>query len=243
MEKINKTLNGEIFNGYDKLEDKVYKRLLLIVKYFLITIEYKTINSSLSKNVIKDITLTGSMMGYGYHDESDIDVHFICDFDSVDIDNEILQEMLNNKARMFKDSKDITIYGHKVEFYFQDKNEEHHTEGEYSLIKNDWIKKPNKPKVEIKKQEIKKIYNHFKEKLEKIQEIDDNAKFIIELNELKDEIKSMRQKSLNTKDEIYSSGNLAFKYMRNIGFIDKINEIKKERLEKILSLESYILKK
>ncbi len=56
-----------------------------------------------------------------------------------------------------------------------------------------------------------------------------------EVQELKDQIKAMRGQSISAKGE-FGEGNLIFKELRNLGYLDKMNDYIELNRDKKLSL-------
>ena len=62
---------------------------------------------------------------------------------------EFIGDFFKMKKQIWADKLPIQVKGHDVEMYFQDSAEPHHSSGTYSLVNNDWIKKPTKKIINI----------------------------------------------------------------------------------------------
>ena len=62
---------------------------------------------------LKDITISGSNVSYGYSEYSDIDLHLIVDFP----EDEELRDYFNSKKNEFNNKYDFKLKGIEVEVY------------------------------------------------------------------------------------------------------------------------------
>ena len=140
--KMNDTLNPLIWETDDKIKPEVRKVLLQNAKRF---IEF----SDVENLKFNDIILTGSLANYNYNDNSDLDVHIVLDFSQISENKEFIGSFLKLKKQLWADQLPIQVKGHDVEMYFQDSAEPHHSSGIYSLVKDEWIRKPIKKIINI----------------------------------------------------------------------------------------------
>lgn len=223
-------LNPKIWDG-QKLRPKVAEALERIADEFIKYLE-------LSDYSIKDIIITGSNCGFNYTPLSDIDLHLVVDFSQGDAcpscTGDFIADCFQAKKTLWNSTHDITIYGYDVELYAQDAAEKHIAPGVYSIMKREWIIPPvfNKPAydsfaVKAKAGEIMDVIDNFVES-----ESDD----IASIKELKDKIRKMRQSGLLERG-LYSVENLAFKALRNNGYLEKLNSYLRKIEDSSLSLE------
>jgi hypothetical protein len=142
--------------------------------------------------------------------------------------------------------KDLKIFGFPVELYVQDTNEKHSSTGVYSLDKDKWIVEPEREKLSSAKINKSLIKNRVAEYIDKIDELltiyktaDDDykvRKVSEKAEKLFDEIKSDRKKGLEKTDNEISNGNLIFKCLRRLGYIEKLLDLKSETYDKMNSL-------
>jgi len=216
-----KELNKKFWVDF-KFDEGVRKKLIEIANDFYSTLD----NVDLE---IDDIHLTGSISNYNYHPDSDLDVHILVDFDDYDGDKDILASMIQTKSFIWNLKHDINIRGADVELYVQDKNEEHISSGIYSLIDNEWIKKPKYVDPEVDDGDVNLKYKRWVFEIDEISKSenddklsDDDKRERFERSEkLKKKLKKFRKEGLNGEGE-FSVENLTFKKLRNDGYIEKL---------------------
>jgi hypothetical protein len=215
------TLNPKIWQN-NNLKREVEFKLLLISKAFI-----KFINIPNLK--LKDITLSGSNASYNYNDLSDIDLHLVVDTNT-DCGKELTELFLAKKS-LFNDQHDISIRGQPVEVYVQDSNQQHISNGIYSVVRDKWIKQPKKITAKPDLTNIEHKHQILKS------QIDDaiNSNDISTIEKLQTKIKQIRQSGLKSGGE-FSVENLTFKLLRNDGSLDKLWTAKKSSEDKRLSL-------
>ncbi|MEM5877535.1 MAG: nucleotidyltransferase domain-containing protein [Candidatus Aenigmatarchaeota archaeon] len=216
-------LNRNIFNKKNVMKEPV-RKILLNISSFVIE------DAGIKEDMIKDIILTGSNAGYNYDKFSDIDLHILYDSSLFDDEEkkELFKKYLNEKRRILNLKYNFKIKDHRVEVYFQDINEKHYSQGIYSIIKNKWIKYPEKINVDFNKKEFVKktkiILNDINQILKKFPYSYDQWQSMIE------RILDMRRSSLSSEGNIFSTENLIFKFLRRTEIlktiIDYLNLIK-----------------
>lgn len=225
MEKLHiqfhNTLNKDFWDK-ESLDPKVKEALLTVAKEF---IKFLKIDDE-----PEDIHLIGSLANYNYTELSDVDIHIIVDFKKVGDDLKFVKEYFDAKKYVWNMEHDIKIYGHEIECYVQDVNEENASIAIYSVLNNKWIKKPEikYPKIDTKAVLVKA--KDFSKRIEM-------AKGDLEsLTDLKEKIKSMRKSGLDKYGE-YSTENLVFKALRNSNKIKKLADYAKNIYDQELSLK------
>ena len=183
------------------------------------------------EKAILDIRITGSSANYNYTPHSDLDLHIIVDYDKVHKDCPIVEGYLWSMKSAFNKDHDISIYGIPVELYAEDSRVEAISNGVYSLLNNKWLKIPEKIKPTSNDAAVEAKFNELAEAIDKC---DDSEV----AKELQDKIYQMRKTGLSQEGE-FSTENLAFKKLRDIGALERLKAIKKEKIDKELSLESY----
>ena len=217
------------------MNPKMRKKLLDITKEFLE-------DSPIKLPKIDDIQLTGSLANYNYTPKSDLDVHILLDFKKIDEDVDLVKAALDGIRFIWNTKHDIKMKGHEVEMYFQDTKEPHVASGLYSLKKGDWVKKPEYNPPNINDADIKKKFEDIKVQIDKLEELtkkykDDAGKSKTLYNygrRLFQKIKKMRQEGLKGVGE-FSVGNLAFKFLRNTEYIDKLYGLINQNYDEIYS--------
>lgn len=226
------SLNPKIWNG-DVIKPDVRKALLKIAKAF---IEFLDIGPS--TKVLDDIVLTGSAANYNYSDVySDLDIHVILDFDEIDENTELVEEMIISKKSVWNLNHSITVKGINIEMYAQNiGKEEREGAGTFSLLKNKWVTIPTKENV---KPDIRAAVEKAKVCIKLVKKAIKSGDLKV-LDNTKEKIFNMREAGL-TKEGEYSTENLAFKILRRAGYIEKFFDAKAKTLDKELSLKELYL--
>lgn len=231
--KVNDNLNPQLWEKDETLKPVIRQALLKIAVEF---IKYCKVEN---KKFI-DILFVGSNANYNYTPQSDIDLHIVTDFSQIDANAELIGEYFKAKKELWSLEHNITIDEHPVECYVQDSNEKNVSSGVYSIMKDKWIRKPMKkflnvdePSVQMKVADIINKIDSLISDFEKGEDVTFKTKAI------KDKIKTMRQAGLYKEGE-FSPENLAFKILRNSGYLDKLSKLKNNSFDKELSLDEPI---
>jgi len=215
------TLNPEIRTQLLKIADEYIKYLDVQIKP-------------------ENILFLGSMANYNWNETSDLDLHIVFDFNKISDDVKLAKDFFDAKGSNWKNSHDISLKGYAVELYVQEKNEENKSVGVYNLVNDEWIHSPEKEKVTIDKKLIKKKSSDIATQIEEIEkksldESPDWNAIYKQSKKLKDKIKQMRQSGLDKTGE-FSAENLAFKFLRNNGYLKKLGDISSQAFDKNLSM-------
>jgi hypothetical protein len=128
---------------------------------------------------------------------------------------------------------DIKIHGNDVEIYAQDMNDGFaKDQGVFSLSDNSWIEEPVNQEINLDNPHISKKVQEYIEKIDSLlaSNAEDEA-----FQKLKDKFKDMRSSDIKKYGE-FSHGNLIFKELRNLGYLDKMNDYIKSKQDQNLSL-------
>jgi hypothetical protein len=216
---INRRLNPKIWDS-GRLKPEVAEKLMEIARAFEEFI-------GIDLNVI-DYTITGSNANYTWTDYSDLDLHLIVAGSVTDQ----ARELFNAKKALWAEQHNITIKGLPVETYVQGQDEPHHSTGVYSIAKNKWLTEPKKvkPKIDDSAVEAKKD--------SMLHDIESAllSKDLNRLQTVKERITKMRKAGLERAGE-WSTENLTFKILRNLGLIDQVADQIRELEDEQLSLE------
>jgi len=225
--RLQDDLNSEFWDDFN-LDSEIKSELLNLANdYFE--------NLDLGNVELKDVIFTGSLANYNWSKYSDIDLHLVFDFSDVNEDVDLVRKYLDAIEKSWKLQHDIQIKGYDVEIYCQDSNQEHHSTGIYSLMNDEWIKKPTKEDFEPDEDSIKKkasIYMGSINDLEK--DIESGKSYNILKSKIKKiwkKIKDARQAGLEREGE-FSVENLVFKLMRRNGYIEKFMNLKAKSYDK-----------
>lgn len=230
---IHDDLNPDFWKGFELLPE-VRKQLVRIALEFHKFLKIKA--------KVKDVIITGSSSNFNYSKKySDLDLHVLYEFDDVleeveddeiiDNEKELIEEYLMAKKTIWNDKYDIKIRGTDVEVYAQDVDEPHHASGTFSVIKNDWIKKPEKINVTL---DLDTATKKAKALMKQIDHVIEND---LDLDKLKDRIKKFRQSGLESDESEFSPENIAFKILRRNGYIEKLYDYAIEKQVDDLSIK------
>ena len=226
--EIHKKLNPKIWTEERELIPEVRAKVLQIVDKFKNQLAVDGVDLK-----VEDIYILGSNANFNYNEDSDLDVHIIAD-ESFDCSEEHLAIIYNCYKALFNNKYDIRIKGINVELYVENKaNLTNVSAGIYSL-KDGWIRVPSEYKIpEFDQLAVDKGVQVWEDRYYNITEnpsinkIDDYINSIYEL----------RQKGIKEGGE-FSEGNLVFKEIRRLGYLDDLKELKTTLTSQELSLEA-----
>lgn len=196
----------------------------------------------------EDIIITGSLANFNWNKKfSDIDLHVLMDFSKVDSRTDFVKEYFDSKKSLWNEShKDLSICGFPVEVYVQDSKEKHSSTGVYSLDKDEWITEPKREKLKSAKVNKNLIRKKVAQYIDIIKELEQNykdadgdyemEKVMEKADKVFDDIKGERRSGLDSSDNEISNGNIIFKCLRRLGYIEKIFDIKGESYDKLNSI-------
>ena len=216
---VNKRLNHKIWID-GELKPEVTAKLKEIALAFeeFIGIELEVV----------DYTITGSNANYTWNEYSDLDLHLI--IPGVPTDEQ--KELFNAKKALWGEQHDIRIKGLPVECYVQGQDEPHHSTGVYSIADDQWLVEPKKTKPEVDDAAVTAKKDSLVHDVQTAMLSND----LDNIRKVKDKITKMRKAGLERAGE-WSTENLVFKLLRNLGIIDQIAEKIRELEDQELSLE------
>lgn len=227
---IKKELNPKFWKN-DRLDSRIRMKLLDIADDFI---------NFLGVDWVKpeDITITGSLANYNWNQKySDIDLHIIMDYSKVDERTDFVDNYFYSQKKLWNEEhKDLKIFGFPVEVYVQDINKKHTSSGVYSLEKDKWLTEPEREKLskkKVNKERIKKTVSQYTERIDKLVDDSKNTngddykmrKVYEGAQQLFDEIKKLRREDLLDANNEINEGNIIFKALRRLGYIDKLDKI------------------
>ena len=236
LEAIEKhaTLNSKLFTKEGILKETVRKKMLEIVDEFLNNLKEQNIEIK-----VDDILMVGSNANYTYTKDSDIDLHVIANTKNMKYEMEIANALYSAYRTLFNKNLDINLYDIPLELYVEVENTPRNSNGVYSVKKDKWIKKPVQEEIpDFDKEALDKLVDKWEKKckdlLDKIaaDKLDDEKQVV----KLIEDIYEKLRKTGVAKSE-YAIENLAFKELRNKGYLDKLKAAKHELISKRLSLE------
>lgn len=231
LNKPKSTLNKEFWDESNQLKKEIRLKMLKIAKAFN---DYLKLGAK-----IKDIIFTGSMANYNWNSASDIDIHLILDYNSIDLPEEFINEYISCKKSMFNDKYDIKIKGFEVEINAKDVEKKRTSKGVYSVGKNKWLINPEKQGGKIDEDAIKEKAVSIMNQIDLLKQIDNDEELVKKSEKLKEKIKKLRESGLEEGGE-FSVENLVLKTLKKNGYLDKLSAIKTKAVDDMLSLnENY----
>jgi hypothetical protein len=235
--KLQKHLNPEIWENAEtddfdqiKLQSDVRSALLNITKDFVDSFNIDTLE-------IDDIIIIGSLVNYNWSQYSDIDLHIVFDKDSLKSNENVVDELFDAKKQNYNDKRNITVKGYDVELYAQGIGDEKDSSGKYSVLYSKWEDVPDKENFNLDKKLIINKVKDFDIELKNIEKTEDSDTKIAKIDKLKDKIKKYRQSGLKRGGE-YSNENIVFKYLRRSGYMGRVNDIKNNTKDAVLTIET-----
>lgn len=224
--EVHKTLNPKIWDDKNELKPDVKEKIYDIVETFS-----KELAEDGVKLDIADIYVLGSNANYNYTDSSDLDVHIIAN-EQDDCADKHLPIIYNAYKRLFNNNYDITLNGINVEIYVEDKDNRSSTSSGIYSLKDGWIAKPTLydiPKIDDAK---------FEALLQKWEDryltVSENPS-LESITEFIDALYELRIDSVKESGE-FGLGNLVFKEIRKLGYLDELKQLQLELTAKKLSL-------
>jgi ribosomal protein L35AE/L33A len=214
-------LNPLLWQG-EELRPEVKMALLKIARDF---VEYVEVPFK-----VEDLVLTGSQLGYYYTKHSDLDLHIIVDFNTVDCDREAA-ELFDTKRLLYKKQYDISIHGVPVEVYIEDSNFPA-VSATYSLGDGGWKKKPDSQPQQIDREEIIRMSKIWSTVIGKAIESNDleTGRKVLKM------LRNYRKLGLKHSGE-YGIENLVYKTLRNSKIIEKLMKMIGDLHDQSLSIK------
>jgi hypothetical protein len=211
------------------IKPEVRTKLLEIAKEFYEYLEIET--------PYEDIYFIGSMASYNWTSQSDIDLHLLFDYKKINKNTSLVTKYFDAKKSYWNDNHDIKIFGIDVELSCQEQGAPFYSKAVFSIRNNKWLNFPDKDKFSVDKQALRNKIVTIVNQIEKVEKTKDNEELLSKSRKVKDKIKKMRKSGLEKGGE-FSIENLTFKYLRNNGYIGKLMKIKRDTMDKKLSLEN-----
>ncbi len=227
--EVNDTLEPEVWED-EKLITEVREALLKIVNDFLIDLPFDV--------DVEDITLTGSLANYNWSKYSDIDLHIVLDFATIDENLDLVRELFSNLQTNWNTRHDIYMKGYEVEIYFQDSSEPHLSTGIYSIQNDEWVVKPEPVAASIDYANIEKKAGDIVGRIDHIKQMmdDEEGDAILDaIDRLKAKIRNMRQSGLEGAGQ-FSVENLAFKVLRRSEELKRLSDLKVQAYDSLMSI-------
>jgi len=188
---------------------------------------------------IVDYIITGSNCAFNYTDESDIDIHVLVDATGLG-ENPLTSPFLLAKKALWNSGHNITVKGYDVELYAEDVNDTNNklvATGIYSLLQDRWIKKPEYVEVKYDDAAVQTKAEDIMNQIDEL--ISTGEPDQAQIDKLWEHIYKMRRSGLATGGE-FDVSNLAFKVIRNYGYLTKLRDFEQMREDEDLTLEHIV---
>lgn len=224
--QVHEHLNSKLWDG-TTLKLDVHVALMKAAKAFFEFIDVPELN-------IEDIILTGSNASFNYTEFSDLDVHLIVTYDDTSFPD-LAENFFTTKKSLWNDTHAIRIKDYAVEMYVEDTTNPVKALGVYSLLTGIWLKEPTLDgKPEWDDRAVAAKVDFLADQIDAL--LDQHADDAEKIDVMIDRIRAMRKSALAKSGE-FSTENLAFKGLRNLGYMDRLYAARLEAEDRELSLE------
>jgi hypothetical protein len=221
--KNHKDLNPVLWaNG--RLHKDVHVALLRIARAY-----YKFLGVD---TPVIDIVVSGSQANYNYSKHSDLDLHLIVDYATVQCDMAV-DELFKTKRDLWREEHNIDVHGIPVELYAEDVHKPA-ISASYSLLKDTWITEPEHTSREPETEKIQRLCMAWMILITTRLATKDLA----QIEQAKDLLWGYRKAGLDREGEM-GTPNLVFKTLRNSGVTDMLLAAISKLRDEELSLETY----
>lgn len=240
---LEEEVEPESFDSHDRLEPRIWvedDQMKPKVRTRLLQIAQNFIDGLPVEVDVKDITLTGSLANYNWSNYSDVDLHIIVDFLDVDENRALVKAFFDNARMRWNDRHNIRMKGYDVEIYVEDSREQHVSSGVYSLLNDDWVRRPKKFRNNIDFSAARRKADDIEFQVNIVNNLIVAGKLKVatrNIERLKKKIKSMRQAGLESTQREFSVENIAFKILRRNGILDQLDEFKNQVYDQLMTVK------
>jgi hypothetical protein len=198
----NPVLNPKLWEGSGQLKSQVRGALLRIAQDFK---DYVDIPFT-----VVDVIITGSNVNYNYTGKSDLDLHLIADFGSVNCDREAA-ELFDTKRLLYAEEHNIEVYGIPVGLYVEDQDHPGVSAGSYSIMRDQWLNKPSKDQPKYDADQVIKMTQVWRTVIQHAMQTGDLqvCRNTVQL------LRKYRKLGLAQPQGEFSTANLVYKALRN----------------------------
>ncbi len=223
------TLNPKLWDG-DQLRPKLRVGFMKIAKEFYNFLEIKA--------DIIDVILIGSNANYNWTKYSDIDLHVVINYMEVGDNMHLVGNYMHAKKSIWNVNYPLTYKGMNIELYAQDSNQElHSTVGAYSVMKGKWISQPSADQVSIDDAAIQQKADPYQYEIDALKPEDPHVEQ--KIKNIKERLRHLRSTGLQAEGE-YSIENMAYKHLRNQGYLERLNRIEQQVSRGRLAIEQVV---
>ena len=229
--QIHDELQPEVWQE-ERLNSEVRERLIEIAANFLEGLDIPV--------SMDDLRFTGSLANYNWSKYSDIDLHIVVDFSSVNENTELVKAFFDEARLRWNDKHRITIHEFEVEIYVENIDEEHKSSGIYSVTDDEWIIKPDPIEQTIDFETAEKKSQDYVDRAQRISNLVSDGKYELALRHIervKEKIRDMRKVGLESEEAEFSAENIAFKILRRDQILKKLNDLKADAYDSMMTIK------
>ena len=239
---LEEEVEAESFDTQEVLEPHIWEEEALkpLISTKLIKIAQDFIDNLPIEVDVEDIRLTGSLANYNWSTYSDIDLHIIVDFAGVDENRALVKSFFDNARMRWNNKHHITMKGYDVEIYVEDSREQHLSSGIYSLLDEEWIKKPQRFRNSIDFFSARKKADDMETQANMVNNLVNAEKFkeaLKAIERIKNKIKKMRNAGLESAMREFSIENIAFKILRRNDTLQMLNTLRDTAYDRLMTVK------
>jgi len=239
---LEEEVEAESFDTQEVLEPRIWEEEALkpLISTKLIKIAQDFIDNLPIEVDVEDIRLTGSLANYNWSTYSDIDLHIIVDFAGVDENRALVKSFFDNARMRWNNKHHITMKGYDVEIYIEDSREQHLSSGIYSLLEEEWIKKPQRFRNSIDFFSARKKADDMETQANMVNNLVNAEKFkeaLKAIERIKNKIKKMRNAGLESAMREFSIENIAFKILRRNDILQMLNTLRDTAYDRLMTVK------
>ena len=241
---LEEEVEPESFDTHDTLEPRIWRtnseEMYPLIQKRLVKIAQDFIEGLPVKVNVEDITLTGSLANYNWSNYSDVDLHIIVDFLTVDENRQLVKAFFDNARMKWNNKHHIRVKGYDVEVYVEDSREQHVSSGVYSLLRDEWIKRPKKYRNNIDFSSARRKADDIEFQVNIVSNLITAGKHKVayrNVERLKEKIRNMRKAGLESTQREFSVENIAFKILRRNGTLDRLEDMKNQIYDDMMTVK------
>ena len=239
---LEEEVDAESFESHDMLETRIWdgEEIKPQISSNLLKIAQDFIDNLPVEIDVDDVRLTGSLANYNWSNYSDVDLHIIVDFLGVDENRALVKSFFDNARMRWNNKHHIRVKGYDVEIYVEDLREQHLSSGVYSLLNNEWVKKPKKFRNSIDFSAARRKADDIEFQVNIVDNLILARKLksaIKNIDRLKKKIKNMRLAGLESAMREFSIENITFKILRRNGTLDRLEELKNRVYDQLMTIK------
>ena len=242
---LEEEVEPESFDTHDTLEPSIWmgggdEEIRPLIRERLMKIAQDFIDGLPVEVNVEDVTLTGSLANYNWSNYSDVDLHIIVDFLQVDENRDLVKAFFDNARMKWNNKHNIRVKGYDVEIYVEDSREVHKSSGVYSLLNDEWIKRPRRYRNNIDFPSARRKADDIEFQVNIVDNLITAQKLMAamkNIKRLKEKIKNMRRAGLESTQQEFSIENIAFKILRRNGTLDRLEDMKNNVYDSIMTVK------